>query len=185
MVRRPGGRLRAAVRRRAQEPDGRTEERGPAPKSFGGHLALYEAVQAQLDLPLGWVLRSFDRMRRAERARAPAGARGGFRTCSPGSTWMSDAGPARALPGRGGTVDLRNRAFSSRSCSLYRGWLPKSLPEVARPATAWAPTPRFQAPEITVASRPDDSAPVPLRRLTFVPNRSSASRSTTPGRSWR
>lgn len=40
------------------------ENEGLRPKSFGGHLALYEAVRAQLDPPLGGVLRSFDRMRR-------------------------------------------------------------------------------------------------------------------------
>lgn len=40
------------------------ENEGLRPKSFGGHLALYEAAWAQLDPPLGGVLRSFDRMRR-------------------------------------------------------------------------------------------------------------------------
>lgn len=40
------------------------ENEGLRPKTFGGHLALYEAVRAQLDPPLGGVLRSFDRMRR-------------------------------------------------------------------------------------------------------------------------
>ena len=34
------------------------------PTTRGGHLAAYEAVRAQLDPPMGSVLRPFDRMRR-------------------------------------------------------------------------------------------------------------------------
>ena len=41
------------------------ENQGLRPTSVGGHLAVYDAVRAQLDPPLGHVLRSFDRMRRA------------------------------------------------------------------------------------------------------------------------
>jgi hypothetical protein len=37
---------------------------GLRPTTGGGHLAAYEAVRAQLDPPMGHVLRPFDRMRR-------------------------------------------------------------------------------------------------------------------------
>jgi hypothetical protein len=40
---------------------------GLRPTSAGGHLAVYEAVRAQLDLPMGTVLSPFDRMRRQRR----------------------------------------------------------------------------------------------------------------------
>jgi hypothetical protein len=40
------------------------ENQGLRPTTRGGHLAAYEAVRAQLDPPLGKVLRPFDRMRR-------------------------------------------------------------------------------------------------------------------------
>ncbi len=40
------------------------ENQGLRPTTRGGHLAAYEAVRAQLDPPLGNVLRPFDRMRR-------------------------------------------------------------------------------------------------------------------------
>jgi hypothetical protein len=40
------------------------ENQGIRPTSRGGHLAVYEAVVAQLEPPLGRVLRPFDRMRR-------------------------------------------------------------------------------------------------------------------------
>ncbi len=37
---------------------------GLRPTTKGGHLAVYHAVQAQLDPPMGQQLRPFDRMRR-------------------------------------------------------------------------------------------------------------------------
>lgn len=40
------------------------ENQGLRAKSRGGHLAVYDAVRAQLDPPLGQTLRAFDRMRR-------------------------------------------------------------------------------------------------------------------------
>jgi hypothetical protein len=40
------------------------ENQGLRPSSRGGHLAVYDAVRAQLDPPLGKILRPFDRMRR-------------------------------------------------------------------------------------------------------------------------
>ena len=40
------------------------ENQGLRATSRGGHIAVYEAVNAQLDPPLGKTLRSFDRMRR-------------------------------------------------------------------------------------------------------------------------
>jgi hypothetical protein len=40
---------------------------GLRPTSIGGHLAVYEAVRAQLDPPMGAVLRPFDRIRRQRR----------------------------------------------------------------------------------------------------------------------
>jgi hypothetical protein len=40
---------------------------GLRPTSAGGHLAVYEAVRAQLDPPMGTVLRPFDRIRRQRR----------------------------------------------------------------------------------------------------------------------
>lgn len=40
------------------------ENEGLRPTSRGGHIALYAAVSAQLDPPMGQVLRPFDRMRR-------------------------------------------------------------------------------------------------------------------------
>jgi hypothetical protein len=40
------------------------ENQGLRPTSRGGHLAVYEAACAQLDPPMGKVLRPFDRMRR-------------------------------------------------------------------------------------------------------------------------
>jgi hypothetical protein len=39
------------------------ENQGLRPTTRGGHLAVYEAVRAQLDPPLGKVLRPFNRMR--------------------------------------------------------------------------------------------------------------------------
>lgn len=40
------------------------ENEGLRPTSRGGHIAPYAAVSAQLDPPMGTVLRPFDRMRR-------------------------------------------------------------------------------------------------------------------------
>lgn len=40
------------------------ENQGLRPTTHGGHLAVYEAVRAQLDPPMGQVLRPFDRIRR-------------------------------------------------------------------------------------------------------------------------
>jgi hypothetical protein len=40
------------------------ENQGIRPITRGGHLAAYEAVRAQLDPPMGKILRPFDRMRR-------------------------------------------------------------------------------------------------------------------------
>jgi hypothetical protein len=40
------------------------ENQGLRPTSRGGHIAPYSAVAAQLDPPMGAVLRPFDRMRR-------------------------------------------------------------------------------------------------------------------------
>ncbi|MFF9642872.1 HEPN domain-containing protein [Kitasatospora aureofaciens] len=40
------------------------ENQGLRPTSRGGHIAVLEAVSAQLDPPLGATLKSFDRMRR-------------------------------------------------------------------------------------------------------------------------
>ncbi len=40
------------------------ENEGLRPTSAGGHVAVYEAVRAQLDPPLGNVIRPFNRMRR-------------------------------------------------------------------------------------------------------------------------
>jgi hypothetical protein len=40
------------------------ENQGLRPTRAGGHMAVFEAVRAQLDPPLGPVLRPFDRMRR-------------------------------------------------------------------------------------------------------------------------
>lgn len=40
------------------------ENQGLRPTTRGGHLAPYEAVRAQLDPPLGPIIRPFDRMRR-------------------------------------------------------------------------------------------------------------------------
>jgi hypothetical protein len=43
------------------------ENQGLRPTSAGGHIAVYEAVRAQFDPPLGKILRPFDRMRRQRR----------------------------------------------------------------------------------------------------------------------
>ena len=43
------------------------ENQGLRPTSTGGHVAVLEAVSAQLDPPLGGVLRPFDRIRRRRR----------------------------------------------------------------------------------------------------------------------
>lgn len=43
------------------------ENQGLRPTSAGGHLAVFHAVRAQLDPPLGDVLRPYDRMRRQRR----------------------------------------------------------------------------------------------------------------------
>lgn len=43
------------------------ENQGLRPTSSGGHLAVYHAVRAQLDPPMGTALRPFDRMRRRRR----------------------------------------------------------------------------------------------------------------------
>jgi len=40
------------------------ENQGLRPTTRGGHLAVYEAVRAQFDPPMGRVLQPFDRMRR-------------------------------------------------------------------------------------------------------------------------
>ena len=40
------------------------ENQGLRPTTRGGHLAVYDAVRAQLDPPMGTLLRPFDRMRR-------------------------------------------------------------------------------------------------------------------------
>lgn len=40
------------------------ENQGLRPTSQGGHMAVYQAVRAQLDPPMGKTLRPFDRMRR-------------------------------------------------------------------------------------------------------------------------
>jgi hypothetical protein len=40
------------------------ENQGLRPTTRGGHLAVFDAVRAQLDPPLGKTLRPFDRMRR-------------------------------------------------------------------------------------------------------------------------
>jgi HEPN domain len=40
------------------------ENQGLRPTTRGGHLAAYDAIRAQLDPPLGKILRPFDRMRR-------------------------------------------------------------------------------------------------------------------------
>ena len=40
------------------------ENQGLRPTSRGGHLAVYEAIRAQLDPPMGQALRPFDRIRR-------------------------------------------------------------------------------------------------------------------------
>jgi hypothetical protein len=40
------------------------ENQGLRPTTRGGHLAVYEAARAQLDPPMGQVIRSFDRIRR-------------------------------------------------------------------------------------------------------------------------
>jgi hypothetical protein len=40
------------------------ENQGLRPTSRGGHIAVFEAVSAQLDPPMGKVLRPFDRLRR-------------------------------------------------------------------------------------------------------------------------
>jgi hypothetical protein len=40
------------------------ENQGLRPTTRGGHLAVYDATRAQLDPPMGQVLRPFDRMRR-------------------------------------------------------------------------------------------------------------------------
>jgi hypothetical protein len=40
------------------------ENQGLRPTTRGGHLAVYEAVRAQLDPPMGKILQPFDRMRR-------------------------------------------------------------------------------------------------------------------------
>ena len=40
------------------------ENQGLRPTSRGGHIAVLEAVSAQLDPPMGRVLRPFDRLRR-------------------------------------------------------------------------------------------------------------------------
>lgn len=40
------------------------ENQGLRPTSFGGHVAVYQAVRAQLDPPMGAVIRPFNRMRR-------------------------------------------------------------------------------------------------------------------------
>jgi hypothetical protein len=40
------------------------ENQGLRPTTRGGHLAVYEAARAQLDPPMGQMLRPFDRMRR-------------------------------------------------------------------------------------------------------------------------
>jgi hypothetical protein len=43
------------------------ENQGVRPTTRGGHLAVYDAVRAQLDPPMGKILRPFDRMRRQRR----------------------------------------------------------------------------------------------------------------------
>lgn len=43
------------------------ENQGLRPTSAGGHVAVYDAVRAQLDPPMGSTIRPFDRMRRNRR----------------------------------------------------------------------------------------------------------------------
>ncbi len=43
------------------------ENQGLRPTTKGGHLAVYHAVRAQLDPPMGAALRPYDRMRRRRR----------------------------------------------------------------------------------------------------------------------
>lgn len=62
---RPGGPAGSSVPAPGSglQPDrGCRTHRGPTTR--GGHLAVYEAIRAQLDPPLGQVLRPFDRIRR-------------------------------------------------------------------------------------------------------------------------
>jgi hypothetical protein len=51
------------------------ENEGLRPTSRGGHIAPYAAVSAQLDPPMGTVLKPFDRMRRTRNRAARAGDR--------------------------------------------------------------------------------------------------------------
>jgi len=75
------------------------ENQGLRPRTRGGHLAVYDAVRAQLDPPLGKTLRPFDRMRRQRNdaeyppSNAPASPRltseRTFRRRPPSSNWPS------------------------------------------------------------------------------------------------
>lgn len=60
----PEGCLRHLVRRRSQGAVGDPGQPRAATHHQGGHLAVYHAVKAQLDPPMGQQLRPFDRMRR-------------------------------------------------------------------------------------------------------------------------
>ena len=70
------------------------ENQGLRPTSRGGHLAIAEAVRAQLDPPMGAILRRFNRMRvRRNQAEYPPGdtpvrafARAGSQVAPPGTS---------------------------------------------------------------------------------------------------
>src|SRR5579859_3764631 len=48
------------------------ENQGLRPTSRGGHLAAYDAVRAQVDPPMGKIVRPFDRMRQRADAEYPS-----------------------------------------------------------------------------------------------------------------
>ena len=61
------------------------ENQGLRPTTRGGHLAVYEAIRAQLDPPLGQALRPFDRIRRRRHDVEY------HQQMPPESTWMTSA----------------------------------------------------------------------------------------------
>lgn len=85
------------------------------PTSRGGHLAVYEAIRAQLDPPMGQVLRPFDRIRRQRHdmeyppTDAPQITAEDVRDDAAKAAAMVDAGPARRRR-RGHPLDNLGRA---------------------------------------------------------------------------
>lgn len=82
------------------------ENQGLRPTSRGGHIAVLEAVSAQLDPPMGQVLRPFDRLRRL---------RNNAEYPRPGTAPFTAGDVARDIAKIEGIVDLAQRVIAQMS----------------------------------------------------------------------